>query len=199
MWTAVLKRMCMIPIDGLINDPHSNQLPVGLIPKLVEYWTDITEVRVGVPVQFLYFQAFLAKMVQMIWNLPLWLEKLDMICDELWLPEMRCQCLNDCFATLKAAPLEGVKKEMFIYRDYVFVYDRLVCRLKEFSVFLRLRVNPKKKEKAKDSPTNLRRRWNWLCMFRLYNDSKSNQQILRSPCRRLWAKPPSYDNSREKC
>ena len=63
--TAVLKRMCTTLIDGLINDglndvPHSNQLPVGLIAQLVEQWTGITEVSVGVHVQFLYFQAFLA-------------------------------------------------------------------------------------------------------------------------------------------
>ena len=79
---------------------------------------------------------------------------------------MRCQCLNDSFATLSVARLEGVRKEMFIYRDFVFIYDHLVCRLQEFSVFLGLRVNPSKK----DSPTNLRRRLNWMCMSRLYNE-----------------------------
>ena len=53
--------MCTILVDGLINDaPHCNQLPVGLIAQLVEQWTGITEVSVGVSVQFLYFRAFLA-------------------------------------------------------------------------------------------------------------------------------------------
>ena len=56
----VCEQLFMILIDGLINDPHSNQLPVGVIAQVVEHWTGITEIRVGVPFQFLYFQAFLA-------------------------------------------------------------------------------------------------------------------------------------------
>ena len=56
----VCERLFMILIYGLINDPHSNLLPGGLRAQVVEHWTGITEIRVGVPFQFLYFQAFLA-------------------------------------------------------------------------------------------------------------------------------------------
>ena len=68
---------------------------------------------------------------------------------------MRCQCLKDSFATLSVARL-GVKKEMFIYRYFVFVYDHLVCSLQESSVFLGLRVNPKKERKNKRFPNEFK-------------------------------------------
>ena len=38
-------------IYGLINDPHNDFLPVGLIAELVEHCTSIAEVRVRIPVQ----------------------------------------------------------------------------------------------------------------------------------------------------
>jgi len=35
-------------INGLIIDPHDDQVPVGLIAQLLEHWTSIAEVRVWV-------------------------------------------------------------------------------------------------------------------------------------------------------
>ena len=48
-------------IYGLIMDPYKDQLPVGLITRLVEHCSGIAEVRVRVPFRPEFFRPFLLK------------------------------------------------------------------------------------------------------------------------------------------
>ena len=43
-------------VNGLIIDPHNDQLPVGLIAQLVEHCTSIAEVRVWIPFRPKFFR-----------------------------------------------------------------------------------------------------------------------------------------------